>query len=81
MIAIIGGTGLTNYKDLEIIETKLITTAYGSPSSELTFAKLNNISLIFLARHGENHTIAPHKVNYRANIQALKDQGVSHCCS
>ncbi|MBF0264255.1 MAG: S-methyl-5'-thioinosine phosphorylase [Gammaproteobacteria bacterium] len=76
MLAIIGGTGLTDYKGLEIIESKMISTPYGYPSSELTLAKLYGKSLIFFARHGKEHTVPPHKVNYRANIWALKSEGV-----
>lgn len=77
-LAIIGGTGLTSLSELKITRQESIDTAYGSPSSPLTFGLLNEKSIIFLARHGEEHAIPPHKINYRANIAALKQVGVTH---
>ena len=75
-VAIIGGTGLTSLKNLEIIKREEVTTAYGDPSGPLTYGQLFGKEVIFLARHGYSHTIPPHKINYCANIQALKDAGV-----
>ena len=75
-LAIIGGTGVTQIRGLEIIEQKAIPTPYGDPSTEFIIGKLHNINVVFLARHGNPHTIAPHEINYRANIRALKDLGV-----
>ena len=77
-LAIIGGTGLTTLNELKITHQESINTPYGSPSSPLVFGSFNEISIIFLARHGENHSIPPHKINYRANIAALKQVGVTH---
>jgi 5'-methylthioinosine phosphorylase len=51
-------------------------TAYGEPSAALAFGKVNGRDIVFLARHGEGHGIAPHEINYRANIWALKEAGV-----
>lgn len=81
MLAIIGGTGLTKLADLEIYHRQVIRTPYGDPSGPLTYGKLNNHDVIFLARHGYGHTIAPHEVNYRANLWALSDQGVTRVVS
>jgi len=77
MLAIIGGTGLSSLTQLEIYDEKPIQTPYGEPSSKLKFGRLNDKQVVFLARHGETHNIPPHRVNYRANIHALKEIGVS----
>lgn len=75
-LAIIGGTGLTQLNDLTIIKREQLDTPYGSPSAEFVTGELNGSRIIFLARHGNPHTIAPHKINYRANIWGLKQLGV-----
>ncbi|MGZ8241798.1 MAG: S-methyl-5'-thioinosine phosphorylase [Methylobacter sp.] len=75
-LAIIGGTGLTQINDLRIIKRDRLTTPYGAPSAEFITGELNGRNVIFLARHGNPHTLAPHKINYRANIWGLKQLGV-----
>jgi len=75
-LAIIGGTGLTSLKGLEITRSEVINTPYGEPSAPLIFGELEGNEIIFLPRHGTSHTIPPHKVNYRANLWALKESGV-----
>ena len=75
-IAIIGGTGLTSLHNLEIVNREVVHTQYGDPSGPITHGMLAGHEIIFLARHGYGHTIPPHKINYRANIAALKDVGV-----
>ncbi len=75
-LAIIGGTGLTQLKGLEITRREVMRTPYGEPSGALTFGTLCGKDIVFLARHGYNHTIPPHRVNYRANLWSLKQQGV-----
>ena len=77
MLAIIGGTGLTNLANLEIVRREVVRTPYGEPSGHLTFGKIGDAEMIFLARHGYAHTIAPHEVNYRANIWALAKAGAT----
>jgi 5'-methylthioadenosine phosphorylase/5'-methylthioinosine phosphorylase len=77
-LAIIGGTGLTQLGDLKIIKREQMETPYGSPSAEFVTGELNQKEIIFLARHGNPHTIAPHKINYRANIWGLKQLGVEY---
>ena len=75
MLAIIGGSGLSQLGNLEVKQRKVSRTPYGEPSGALTFGRIADCDVIFLARHGYGHTIAPHEVNYRANLWALKDAG------
>lgn len=75
--AIIGGTGLMRLPAFEVGCREKRTTQWGEPSAELIHGKLFGADIVFLARHGENHTIPPHRINYRANIEALKATGVS----
>ncbi len=77
MIAIIGGSGLTRLPDLHIIRREVVRTPYGLPSGPLTFGELDGRPVVFLARHGYGHTIPPHLVNYRANLWAIRAQGVA----
>lgn len=74
--AIIGGTGLATLQELEITRREVVYTPYGEPSGPFTHGRLFGTEAVFLARHGHGHTIPPHKVNYRANIWALKEIGV-----
>jgi 5'-methylthioinosine phosphorylase len=76
-IAIIGGTGLTALEGLEIVRREVVHTPYGEPSGPLTHGVLNGKQVVFLARHGYGHTIPPHRINYRANLWALKEVGVA----
>ena len=75
MLAIIGGSGLTQLANLEVDRRKVGRTPYGEPSGALTFGRIGKREVLFLARHGYGHTIAPHEVNYRANLWALKEAG------
>ncbi len=76
-LAIIGGTGLENLAgSLEHREQKTVTTPFGD--AWLTKGELDGSPLIFLARHGLTHATAPHNINYRANMRALKDEGVTN---
>ncbi len=77
MYAIIGGTGLNNLPGIEETELKRLDTKYGKPSGVLQVGKLNGVEVCFLARHGQPHSIPPHRINYRANIAALKHAGVT----
>ena len=76
MLAVIGGSGLSKLANMEIAGRKVCRTPYGEPSGPLTIGRLRGREVVFLPRHGHGHTIAPHEVNYRANIRALKDEGV-----
>ncbi len=77
MLAIIGGSGLTRLSTLAVAHREVVRTPYGEPSSALLFGQIAGREAIFLARHGHGHTIPPHKVNYRANLWALKDRGAT----
>jgi 5'-methylthioadenosine phosphorylase len=76
MLGIIGGTGLAELADLQVGRRQIVRTPYGEPSGPLTFGEIAGKPVVFLPRHGNGHTIAPHMVNYRANIWALHTQGV-----
>ncbi|MCK5829823.1 MAG: S-methyl-5'-thioinosine phosphorylase [Methylococcales bacterium] len=76
-LAIIGGTGLGQMKGLKIISTKSLDTPFGQPSADYVLGSIKNLEVIFLARHGNPHTIPPHKINYQANIWGLKKLGVT----
>lgn len=76
MLGIIGGSGLDRIAELESPRRVAMTTPFGTPSAALTVGRLHGVEVVFLARHGDGHTIAPHRINYRANIQALHAQGV-----
>jgi len=79
--AIIGGTGLTRLRGLEITRREVLETPYGEPSAPLAIGSLHGREVVFLARHGDRHTIPPHRVNYRANLWALKHLGISRVIS
>lgn len=81
MLAIIGGRGLTELTNLKITHRQVMRTPYGEPSGAFLFGTLNEHEVIFLARHGFGHTIPPHLVNYRANLWALREQGVNKVIS
>jgi len=81
MLAVIGGSGLSQLASLEVTERKAVRTPYGEPSGALTFGRIRGKALVFLARHGYGHTVAPHEVNYRANVWALKEAGVNEIVS
>lgn len=73
-IGIIGGSGLYNL--LEDAKEISVKTAYGDPSSKPKIGMISGVQVAFIARHGEKHTIPPHKVPYKANIEALSNLGV-----
>ena len=76
MLAIIGGSGLTQLANLEITARQIVRTPYGEPSGPLSYGRLAGREVAFLPRHGYGHTLAPHEINYRANIWALHSRGV-----
>jgi 5'-methylthioadenosine phosphorylase len=77
MLAIIGGSGLTELASLEVTRKLIVRTPFGEPSGPLTFGRLGAGEVAFLARHGYGHTLAPHEINYCANLWALKEKGVT----
>lgn len=77
MYAIIGGSGLAKLAGLDEVRREVVRTPYGDPSSPVVFGKLDGTPIVFLARHGHGHTLAPHVINYRANLWALQHVGAS----
>ena len=75
-LAIIGGSGFSSMPAMRVARTQVWSTPYGPTSGPLGFGRLADMDLVFLPRHGTGHSIPPHKVNYRANIWALKQAGV-----
>ena len=73
--AIIGGTGLSQLEGLSIRQSLAVDTPYGAPSAEVQIGEYAGKDVLFLARHGHPHRLPPHKVNYRANLWALKQAG------
>ncbi|SEM77990.1 S-methyl-5'-thioinosine phosphorylase [Nitrosomonas marina] len=78
MLAIIGGSGMTQLSCLKISHRQIIRTPFGEPSGPFTFGTVNGHDIVFLARHGHGHTIPPHRINYRANIWALHSLNPVH---
>jgi 5'-methylthioinosine phosphorylase len=74
-LAIIGGTGLYALAGLQDVEQRAVATPFGDPSGAVVLGTLAGKRVAFLARHGEHHTLAPHRVNYRANVWALHHLG------
>ncbi len=77
-IGIIGGSGLDNPDILQEVKDIEVETSFGKPTSPLKLGKIHGKDVVLIARHGREHTIPPTQVNFRANIQALKDQGCTH---
>jgi 5'-methylthioadenosine phosphorylase len=75
-IGIIGGSGLYKIGIIDDTEEIDVNTPFGKPSDKLTLGKISGVEVAFLPRHGKGHAIAPHKVNYRANVFAMKECGV-----
>ncbi len=75
-VAIIGGSGLYELPGLTNVEELKIYTPYGQPSDNIIVGELYGRKIAFLPRHGRGHRIPPHRINYRANIWALKSLGV-----
>lgn len=80
-VGIIGGSGLYNIEGLTFVEKITTSTKYGKPSDSYKVYRRGEIEYYFLARHGDKHSIAPHKINYRANIAGFKELGVNKIIS
>ncbi len=79
-VAIIGGTGLSGFDAVDWIESYQPETDFGPPSAKIRYGRerASGVEFYFLPRHGGDHSIAPHRINYRANIAALKSIGITH---
>ncbi len=76
MFGFIGGSGFYEIEGFSLLEEKHINTPFGEPSSSIKIGKIKDKVFAFLSRHGDDHSIPPHLINYRANIYALKELGV-----
>ena len=76
-LAVIGGTGLYAFPGLHEVERVPVATPYGEASGVVMLGKVAGKRVAFMARHGEGHSIAPHRVNFRANVYALKHVGAT----
>lgn len=76
VIAVIGGTGIDQFEGLEIVSQHALETPYGEPSRPVDEGRFAGQRLFFLQRHGAPRAIPPHRVNYRANLWALRSLGV-----
>ncbi len=81
LFAVIGGSGLYELNNVKELRQQRVNTPFGKPSDKIFIAKYKNLDIFFLPRHGKNHTIPPHKINYKANIYALKMLGVTDIIS
>ncbi len=75
-VGVFGGSGF--YSFLEVKEELDIDTPYGKPSDKIIIGDLKGIDVAFLPRHGSGHNLPPHKINFRANVHAMKQLGVKH---
>ena len=74
-LAIIGGTGLASPEQLAVAQEEHLDTPFGPPSGAVSRGRLFGQEVLFLPRHGYAHTLPPHRVNYRANLWALRELG------
>lgn len=81
IVGVIGGSGLYEMEGLSDKKDFTVETPFGSPSDVIHRGKLNNVTLLFLPRHGKAHRKSPSDVNYRANIYALKKLGAERIIS
>ncbi|MBW2190478.1 MAG: MTAP family purine nucleoside phosphorylase, partial [Deltaproteobacteria bacterium] len=80
-LGVIGGSGLYELERLTDVEQFEMTTPFGAPSDAIISGTIGSTRLLFLPRHGRGHGIPPHRINYRANILALKMAGAEQILS
>ena len=80
-LGVIGGSGLYELEQLTDVEELELTTPFGAPSDAIIAGTIGSTRLLFLPRHGRGHGIAPHRINYRANVLALKMAGAEQILS
>jgi 5'-methylthioadenosine phosphorylase len=81
VLGIIGGSGLYDLPGLEDAEERRFSTPWGDPSDTLRTGRIGQTRVVFLPRHGRGHRLSPSDINYRANIDALKQAGVTDLVS
>lgn len=80
-LGILGGSGLYELEQLSDVEELELSTAFGDPSDRIISGMLQDTRLLFLPRHGRGHRFPPHRINYRANVLALKMAGAEQLLS
>lgn len=80
-LGIIGGSGLYEIDGLSAVEEIEVQTPFGPPSDAIVRGKLGDTTLLFLPRHGRGHRVAPHQIDFRANVCAMKKLGATHLVS
>ena len=74
-VGIFGGSGF--YRLLDEVEEAAVDTPYGPPSARIRIGEIEGRRVAFMPRHGDDHTLPPHRINYRANVWAMKEVGVT----
>jgi 5'-methylthioadenosine phosphorylase len=74
VIGVFGGTGF--YRFLDDVEEVPVATPYGPPSAPVRVGRVEGTEVAFMPRHGDDHTLPPHRINYRANVWAMREVGV-----
>jgi 5'-methylthioadenosine phosphorylase len=80
-LGVIGGSGLYEMDDLTDVQEHAVETTFGMPSDVIVSGRYKDTRFLFLPRHGRGHRFAPHEINYRANILALKELGAEQLVS
>jgi 5'-methylthioadenosine phosphorylase len=75
MIGIFGGSGFYRFLD-DVVEEVPVSTPYGPPSAPVRVGRVEGVDVAFMPRHGDEHTLPPHRINYRANVWAMREVGV-----
>jgi len=81
VLGVIGGSGIYDIPGLTSVQEQVVETPYGAPSAPIVSGALGETRLLFLPRHGRGHHLAPHEINFRANVCALKKLGATHLVS
>jgi 5'-methylthioadenosine phosphorylase len=74
VIGVFGGSGF--YRFLDDVEEVPVATPYGPPSAPVRIGRIDGAEVAFMPRHGDDHTLPPHRINYRANVWAMREVGV-----
>jgi 5'-methylthioadenosine phosphorylase len=75
MIGVFGGSGFYRFLD-DVVEEVPVATPYGPPSAPVRVGRVEGAEVAFMPRHGDEHTLPPHRINYRANVWAMREVGV-----
>jgi 5'-methylthioadenosine phosphorylase len=80
-LGVIGGSGLYEMEAIEDLTEKKVETPFGAPSDAVLCGRIGDTRMLFLPRHGRGHLVPPHRINYRANVHALKQLGAEQIVS